>query len=190
MRPVAESVAKMLPGRGREDNRHFFTLWWWDNHRNIFSHYIKCGHFWELQIKVLKKIQILRPVAESVAKMLRGRGREDGRHTQVLLDILMRTDSSSNWGCIWRASPRHANTYLLLLLYEMSLVVYLKMNHLWNFVFWMFKLDYERTSVSQNQTIWYTSRLTWWNAVSEKKNIVFNFSYMFLNPNIFFQYEF
>ena len=100
-----------------------------------------------------KKIQILRPVAESVAKMLRGRGREDGRHTQVLLDILMRTDSSSNWGCIGRASPRHANTYLLLLLYEMSLVVYLKMNHLWNFVFWMFKLDYERTSVSQNQTI-------------------------------------
>lgn len=44
----------------------------------------------------LKVIQILRPVAESVAKMLRGRGREDCRHTQVLLDILMRTDSSSN----------------------------------------------------------------------------------------------
>ena len=94
LRPVADSVAKMLQGwGGRED------CW----HTTDISK--SCNE------QFLKEIQILRPVAESVAKMLRGRGREDCRHTQVLLDILMRTDSSSNWGCTGRASPRRANTY-------------------------------------------------------------------------------
>ena len=59
-------------------------------------------------------------------------------------------DLSSKWGCIGRASPRHANTYLLLLLYEMSLVVYLKTDHLWNFVFYFFELDYKTTSGSMD----------------------------------------
>ena len=64
--------------------------------KNARTRHTNSGISGSYKEQFLKKIQILRPVAESVAKMLGGRGREDCRHTQVLLDILMRTDSSSN----------------------------------------------------------------------------------------------